>query len=621
MGNAKSPARAGRRCLFSAAAALMLARLSPAAERGADAKVLFCESLAHPPTGGVCEVTAKGGALVIKGDVLAPDRIYKGGEVLVDPTGLIRHVGCSARRPKPLDAVASGATRIECASGVISPGLINAHDHLTFDQNHPFPTTEDRFDHRNDWRQDSTILQNSDSSKVLWSELRQSLIGTTSIVGSAGAPGVLRNLDVPAYPLFDDLLWNTFVGPPTVITNETFPLEGPLDFPQNEGDCSAFPLYPNLAPGAASSDEYVPHVAEGLNKAAHNEFACLSSTDRNGVDVVDAGFSMIHGMALTAFDGETLARDGSSVIWSPRSNLSLYGNTAPVSMLDNQGVLLSLGTDWTPSGSATLARELRCADALNRSYFHDTFSDRDLWLMTTHNPAVALEIDDRLGSLKAGLFGDIAIYDGRGKASPYRAIIEADAKTTVLVLRRSSLPFPFVGGPLYVGSIALYGDAAVISALPPTLHDLSAPAFGVTAPLCESLDVCGRAKKICPLRETWWLGIAGLGQPLSLSLLQALNPDSYGLFFCREPDDEPTCVPFRPGEYDGTLLTKGTAKDRDGDGVPDAADNCVQVFNPVRPMDDGKQADSDGDGRGDACDRCPLDSNEDCGRDAQKRYP
>ena len=140
-------------------------------------------------------------------------------------------------------------------------------------------------------------------AKITWSELRQVMIGTTSILGSTGAPGMLRNLDLGAYPLFDDLLWNIFAGPPTVIATETFPLEGPADYTQNEGDCSAYPLYPDLAPHQPLSDEYVPHLAEGINAAAHNEFACLSSTDRNGVDVVNAGFSMIHGIALTAGAG------------------------------------------------------------------------------------------------------------------------------------------------------------------------------------------------------------------------------------------------------------------------------------------------------------------------------
>src|SRR5262249_2521327 len=44
--------------------------------------------------------------------------------------------------------------------------------------------------------------------------------------------------------------------------------------------------------------------------------------------------------------------------------------------------------------------------------------------------------------------------------------------------------------------------------------------------------------------------------------------------------------------------------DTDGDGVPNAADNCPFVANPT-------QADTDGDGVGDACDNCPTVSNFD----------
>jgi large repetitive protein len=47
--------------------------------------------------------------------------------------------------------------------------------------------------------------------------------------------------------------------------------------------------------------------------------------------------------------------------------------------------------------------------------------------------------------------------------------------------------------------------------------------------------------------------------------------------------------------------------DADGDGIPDATDNCVSVANP-------DQADSDADGIGDACDPCPAtaDPNGHC---------
>ena len=63
-------------------------------------------------------------------------------------------------------------------------------------------------------------------------------------------------------------------------------------------------------------------------------------------------------------------------------------------MLKNQGVMISLSTDWTPSGSMNLGRELACADSLNKKYLGVAFSDRELWQMATYNPAVALQVDD-----------------------------------------------------------------------------------------------------------------------------------------------------------------------------------------------------------------------------------
>lgn len=572
---------------------------------GADAKWVFCEALTMPASGNVCEATTGNSSLLIKGNVLGIDTIYQGGEVLVDETGLILYVGCRTERPQEYDTIAEQATIIECAEGVVSPGLINAHDHLYYNQNYPFPATDVRYNHRNDWRSDPnvTALGNFGQETVAWSELRQVIVGTTSIAGAGGEFGFLRNLDLYAYPLGDDLLWDVFSGAePTIIDSVTFPLENPSDYIQNEGLCSEYSYLGNDY--FPDTDVYVSHVAEGVNAAAQNEFACLSSTAREGVDIVDDKFVMIHGVALDAYDGNTLAEDGASVIWSPRSNISLYGNTAQISMLKNQGVLVALSTDWTPSGSMNLGRELICADTLNKKYFANAFSDRELWLMVTYNPAVALKVDDKIGSLNAGLFGDIAIYDGRDKMNPYRAIIEADAKSTVLVLRRSSLPFPFIGGPNYAGSIALYGDAQLLESLPQSLHELYAG-----MPLCEPLNVCGADKWSCPLRETWWLALEpGLGTSLSLDYLSAANTDSYPLFFCEEPPDEPTCIPLRLGEYDGTIVLNDSGKDQDGDGIFDQGDNCPTVFNPIRPMDAGVQPDADNDGRGDACDKYPLDA-------------
>ena len=119
------------------------------------------------------------------------------------------------------------------------------------------------------------------------------------------------------------------------------------------------------------------------------------------------------------------------MIWSPRSNLSLYGNTAPVTMLKNQGVLLSLGTDWTPSGSANLLRELNCADRLNHLYYDDAFTDRELWLMATRNPAVALGVSDKLGA---------RILTARS-LRPTRAALSSSCAVRLCPSRSSVAPF------------------------------------------------------------------------------------------------------------------------------------------------------------------------------------
>ncbi len=49
-------------------------------------------------------------------------------------------------------------------------------------------------------------------------------------------------------------------------------------------------------------------------------------------------------------------------------------------------------------------------------------------------------------------------------------------------------------------------------------------------------------------------------------------------------------------------LSRSRPPDVDGDGVPDAADNCAEIAN-------AEQTDADGDGLGDACDNCPENDN------------
>jgi hypothetical protein len=328
----------------------------------------------------------------------------------------------------------------------------------------------------------------------------------------------------------------------------------------------AYPALPDPA-SVSKASAWVPHVAEGVGPEARNELACLSGQSPDGVDVTLANTSLIHAVGITTADADRLAHAGARVIWSPRSNVSLYGFTADVVLLRNLGVTLALGTDWTVTGSMNMLRELACADQLNRVSYGGAFSDRELWEMATRGAARSAGVDDLIGALAPGYFADLAIFDG-ASGRDHAAVLRAGVRDVVLVMR---------------GGLVLHGDAELVEALAPS-----------GAKGCEALEVCGRTKRLCLERETGHT-LAGLQAKLS-------DGETYPLFFCGAPEGEPTCTPSRAGSYDGV----SRAGDRDGDGVGDDADNCPGVFNPPRPLDGATQTDADGDGTGDACDPCPL---------------
>lgn len=515
--------------------------------------------------GETCKVIAGNDAKLIKGNILSGDKVYTDGEVLIGADGFIVCVGedCSG------EEAANGATFIDCQGATVTPALINGHDHLGYVHNMPGNWKNERFDHRHEWRKGknghSKISTNSGASVVQkqWAELRQLMSGTLSITGSGGAKGFLRNID--------QNFVDTFGLDGMEVHYQTFPL-GDSDGTMIESGCG----YSKIDKASVlQNDCYLPHVSEGINKAARNEMLCLTGRQDGGIDLAKENSAFVHSVGIIAEDGKELADSKTAVIWSPRTNVSLYGNTAPVTMLKHQGVLIGLGTDWLPSGSMHMLRELACVDYLNKNHFNETFSDYEIWQMATVNNAAALRILDVTGAIRPGLVGDIVVFDAQGAENPYRAVIEGHEKKVALVLR---------------GGVVFYGDEDVVKALD-------------TKNECEKISVCGVDKKVC-VKETG----------MSLSEFQSKNSDQYKLFYCGTPDDEPTCVPQRTRSQDESIPYSGPEDgDKDGDGIADSKDNCPDIFNPIRPVDNGKQADSDGDGVGDACDPCPLDKDKsDC---------
>ena len=522
-----------------------------------------CEML-PPVSSGTCSVTGSGQAKLIKGEILTPTKLFHGGQVAIDAQGSITCVGC--------DCDEAGQTVITCPDAAISPGLINTHDHITFTQNPPYTDNGIRYDDRQQWRRGLDGKPRipspggASADQIRWGELRFLMSGTTSIVGSGGQPGLLRNLDS-----------NNQEGLNQKPVNfDTFPLDD-SGGTRRTMDCN-YGGEPATAASIAQYDSYEPHTSEGVNQSARNEFLCQSSTEYDTMlpglsnNITTSKTAMIHAIGLQPQDYGTMAAAGTAMIWSPRSNITLYGDTARVTVAARMGVEIALGTDWMPTGSMNMSRELACADSFNKDYLNGFFDDRALWMMVTLNAASVTATDDAIGLLAPGKVADISIFALNGKA-PYRGVIEAEPKDVALVLR---------------GGKPLYGDDSTIAALTPNG--------------CDTVDVCTVSKKVCLMSEI---------NKTYDALKTGAGANIYPAFACGVPQNEPSCSPKRPTATAGSTIFTGipSATDTDGDGIPDADDNCPMVFNPVRPVDMGVQGDADRDGVGDACDVCPMDAD------------
>jgi hypothetical protein len=243
---------------------------------------------------------------------------------------------------------------VSCPTGVISPGLINSIDFLNYAQNLPHLDTGERYEHRHEWRlgkNGHTRINppSGSSDQQRWGELRHILAGTTSTAGTSGQTGLQRNLD--AATRMEGL------GQPEVLV-DSFPL-GDSGGTLLDSGCA----YPSIRQEStlAGRDAFLATVSEGISTAARNEFLCLSSSADGGQDLLQPQFSFRHGVGLTAADLGAIATDGAGLIWSPRSNISLYGDTTRVATAVRLGVPIALGTDWIVTGSMNLLREFRCA--------------------------------------------------------------------------------------------------------------------------------------------------------------------------------------------------------------------------------------------------------------------
>lgn len=198
---------------------------------------------------------------------------------------------------------------------------------------------------------------------------------------------------------------------------------------------------------------FLLHLSEGITKPgqpdsiARRHFLALEVAPNQWA--INDRFAGIHAAGLLPEDLAVLAQHGGAIVWSPLSNLLLYGATARVDVAKQAGVRISLGSDWSPSGSKNLFGELKVAWLYSQHQLNGLFSAREIVAMATREAARILKWHDALGTLEAGKRADVLVMAGQ-EGDPYDALIRAKETAISLVM---------------INGVARYGLAGLMKAL------------------------------------------------------------------------------------------------------------------------------------------------------------
>jgi cytosine/adenosine deaminase-related metal-dependent hydrolase len=187
---------------------------------------------------------------------------------------------------------------------------------------------------------------------------------------------------------------------------------------------------------------FIVHLSEGVDQVSLDEFYWLKDQG-----LLSRKSVIIHGVALGSAEFQAMHAAGAALVWSPRSNVELYGATADVPAALDAGLRVALAPDWAITGSSNMLDELHYAAQWDAEHFSGRLTDEQLVAMVTTTPAEIAGIDDEVGAIEAGHYADLLVISG-DRGHPYRALIDAKASDVQLVL---------------IGGEPLYGTPALMA--------------------------------------------------------------------------------------------------------------------------------------------------------------
>ncbi len=264
------------------------------------------------------------------------------------------------------------------------------------------------------------------------------------LFGKAGAPGFLRaaQTDAKAYEFLSK-------GGVLTVASSVRRYIGMFEDSVRKSALEYFAQPDKLA--------IVAHLSEGMRTDAYNK-AEFQYAKKYGL--VQDGLVIIHGVGMDAADLREAKRQNVSVVWSPFSNLLLYGETLDVAAAKTAGVNLAIGADWTPTGSKTLLDELGLAKRYLKKKNIRGITDQNLVEMATVNAAKALKRESVIGRVAENFQADLMLVKKKAGKNAYTTLVTAtQGEVTLTVVQ---------GEPLY-------GDKATIESVAASFGDSRRP--------------------------------------------------------------------------------------------------------------------------------------------------
>jgi len=381
---------------------------------------------------------------VLLGRVVTMDRTQGQSCVLDDAAIYVLEgrIADIAKATQPPPQGFEGAAKVR-TGGTIYPGLIELHNHLSYNAI-PLWQVGRAYFHSGHWQgtneykvavtKPATVLANTAGNAealVRYVECRCLLGGVTTSQGitlqaNSGIRsfyrGLVRNVESPTVP------------------------ELPAAKPRIGAPDKDLDRYLQKLKDAPKC--YLQHLSEGINDGVFNtalkQFTNLEKDD--GSWALWESMCGVHSTALLPEHLQVLSNHGGSMVWSPLSNLLLYGRTTDVKAAKEARVPIALGSDWAPSGSKNLLGELKVAWVISEE-LGGLFKPRELCEMVTATPAGILGWQDHVGTLGAGKLADLIVVDDT-TGDPYEKLIRA---------RETSLTLVVIGGIPRVGQQRLMG--------------------------------------------------------------------------------------------------------------------------------------------------------------------